>query len=153
MSQEQFSFDQLPDILIQDPLHECAYLLPASDMNAYQTGPETWTQLDTGTVTFVIPDKDFVEEVPPFNQSLDQTPQVLIQYPQGHVSYYLTFEQLQRYRTEQPTQKGVGYGISFILPRGVELIEELPALRRSSLQSQEVGMPVLPESERLIRKQ
>ena len=132
------AFEQLPDVLIQDPANACAYLISADDLEAYKATPETWDHMGPDTVTFVIPDSDFVEELPPFVQTSDANPAVLIQYPRGNRAYLLTFDQLQAYRIPQPkTHDDAKYGISFIIPRGTELIEELPPLRRSLLQNQE----------------
>ena len=130
------TFEVLPDILIQDPVRECAYLLPASVMDVHRASKNTWEQVEYGTVTFVIPDENFIEEVPPFNSCPDENPSVLIQYPHGEASYFLTFDQLQHYKTDKPVEHGE-YGISFVIPLSVELIEELPAVMRGLLQSSE----------------
>lgn len=130
-------FEQLPDILIQDPVNQCSYLLIADEMDKYEVNSSTWTQLDSNVVTFSIPSAEEVHEIPPFNSASDQEPSILIQYPDGETSYLLTHEQLQEFITEQPTEKA-GYGISFVIPMGMEMIEELPAMMKSMLQSTEV---------------
>ncbi|WP_026730845.1 hypothetical protein [Fischerella sp. PCC 9605] len=129
-------FEQLPDVLIQDPIRKRAYLLPAEQMDAYKVGSETWSQLDTTVVTFSIPGAEQMVEVPSYNSVPNQEPSVLIQYPDGKASYFLTYEQLQQFIIEQPTEKE-GYGISFVIPMGMEMIEELPAMMKSMLQSSE----------------
>jgi hypothetical protein len=138
-------FEQLPDMLIQDPIRKCAYLLPADQMGAYQVSAETWSQLDTSVVTFTLPGVEDVVEVPSYNSVPSQEPSVLIQYPDGKASYFLTYEQLQQFITEMPIEK-VSYGISFVIPMGMEMIEELPAMMKSMLQSGEAAAATFYES-------
>ena len=95
----------------------------------------TWGQLDDSTVTFVIPDGDLIDEVPPSLRTPELTPSVLIRYTRAEKSYFLTNDDLQRFRVVQPMDAFDPESISFILPRGTELIEELPLLRRALLQS------------------
>jgi hypothetical protein len=135
-SSQSVVFQALPDILIQDPERECAYFLLASQLETHRTSKEIWERVGFGTVTFVIPDENFIEEVPPFNSCPDENPSVLIQYPHGETAYFLDFEQLQSYKVTQPLES-VEYGISFVIPISVELIEELPAVMRALLQSGE----------------
>jgi hypothetical protein len=130
------AFSALPEILIQDPIHECAYHIPTDRLREYQTGPEVWAQLTPDTVTFVVPGVADIEEVPPFFASPDNEPSVLIQFPTDESSYLLSWEELQKFQIAQPTQYWDGFdGVSFVLPRGLELIEQLPAVRRAFLQS------------------
>ena len=130
------TFSTLPDILIQDPLHECAYHIPAARLADYHTGPDVWAQLTSDAVVFVIPGADEIEEVPPFFASSGNEPSVLVQFPAGSSSYLLSWEDLQTFQIEQPTEYWEGFdGVSFVLPRGMELIEQLPAVRRAMLQS------------------
>lgn len=121
------------DVLVQDPSNACAYLLPPGELQQFEVGPKTWSRVTPATVTFVIPNGSLVDEVPPFVQAPDGRPSVLIQYPSGQRAYFLDFDQLQRYRIEQPNEKS-GYGISFVIPRGTELVEELPGLMVAILQ-------------------
>jgi len=137
-------FEQLPDVLIQDPIRKRAYLLPADQMDAYQVGPETWSQLEPSVVTFTLPGVEEVVEVPSYNSAPSQEPSVLIQYPDGKASYFLTYEQLQQFIIEQPNEKK-GYGISFVIPMGMEMIEELPAMMKSMLQSGEKAVATFYE--------
>lgn len=131
--------NELPDVLIQNPARSCAYLIPAAELSEYRTTPETLSQLTPSTITFVIPDESFVEEVPPFRRQPNAELSVLIQDPRRNAAYILTQEQLERYRCEQPKEGSLDYGISFAIPYGMELIQELPALRQSLLQNQESG--------------
>ncbi|MBV9141504.1 MAG: hypothetical protein JO115_11400 [Pseudonocardiales bacterium] len=98
--------------------------------------------IDGGTVTFVIPGGDAVEEMPPFRQQADLDPSVLIQHQAAGKAYHLTFDQLQTYRTAESVAGR--YGISFVIPHSTELIEELPALRAALLQTQEAGTKPSP---------
>jgi hypothetical protein len=130
------TFATLPEILIQDPIHECSYHIPAARLSEYRTGPDAWTQLTPETVTFVIPGTEAIEEVPPFVASADNEPSVLIQFPTDQSSYLLSWDELQQFQIDQPTEYWDGFeGVSFVMPRGMELIEQLPALRRAALQS------------------
>jgi len=131
-------FTQLPDVLVQDPARDCCYLIPAAELARFETGPETWAGVDGGTVTFVIPGGDTIEEMPPFRQVADLEPSVLIQHRAGEKSYHLDFTALQAYRINGPGV-GLNYGISFVIPQSTELFEELPSLRASLLQTQESG--------------
>jgi hypothetical protein len=129
-------FEDLPNVLIQDPARECFYYIPAEDLRKFEAGPDTWTQVNTGTVVFLIPDGDLVEEVPPFIRPGESRPSVLIQYRRGEAAYFLTFEQLNQFATEWgSTEIPDEHVISFIMPIGQELIEQLPELRRALLQT------------------
>jgi hypothetical protein len=130
------SFSALPDILIQDPVHECAYHIPSDSLRKYRTGPDVWERLTPETVTFVVPGESDIEEIPPFSASPDNQPSVLIQFPADESSYLLSWTELQEFQIAQPTEYWDGFdGLSFVLPRGMELIEQLPAMRRALLQS------------------
>lgn len=128
------------DILIQDPLNECSYLVPAEALKNHEVSEEIWTELTPNTVTFVIPDGDIVETAPPANRSPEGRPDVLIQHPGADGAYFLTYEDLLDHRLDINPGEALQYGISFSIPYGYELIEELSPLRRSLLQSGEVGV-------------
>lgn len=132
-------FSTLPDVLIQDPVRHCSYLIPAVAMQSYRVQPEDYLKMGSESVTFVIPDDDLVEEVPPFLRNSEAVPSVLIQHPAGATSYFLTFEQLQLFKCSEDTIPP--YGIAFVMPVGMELIEELPPLMHASLQSGESCVP------------
>ena len=128
-------FATLPNVLIQDPARGCAYYIPAKELGAFEATPETWGRIDDSTVTFVIPNGGLVDEVPPYLRNPELHPSVLIRFGQYEGSYFLSFDELQRFRTAQPRESLDDNQISFIVPAGTELIEELPALRRAMLQS------------------
>lgn len=129
-------FDTLPNILIQDPARGTAYFVKAEELAEFRTTPATWARLNDTTVSFVIPDGEVIDEVPSFLRVPEVEPSVLIRYSRSQSSYFLTFEDLQRFAVTQPTDSlHTSDSISFIVPRGTELIEELPALRRALLQS------------------
>lgn len=109
-------FPELPDVLIQHPRIDRSYLIPASALRQHQSGPDDLLRIGPDTVTFVIPDEEFIEEVPPFLRIPTDSPSVLIQYPTGRQAFYLTSAQLATYTVDQPRERGVGYGISFIIP-------------------------------------
>lgn len=129
-------FAELPNVLIQDPARDRAYFIKSEELAEFRTTPATWSQLNDTTVTFVIPDGEVIDEVPSFLRTPEVEPSVLIRYSRSRSSYFLTFEDLQRFAVTQPTNSlNVDDSISFIVPRGTELIEEMPALRRALLQS------------------
>lgn len=129
-------FDTLPDILIQDPARGRAYFVKAEKLAEFRTTPATWARLNDTTVSFIIPDGEVIDEVPSFLRTPEAEPSVLIRHSRSQSSYFLAFEDLQRFTVTQPTESLNAAGsISFIVPRSTELIEELPALRRALLQS------------------
>lgn len=128
-------FSTLPNVLIQDPARACAYYMPAPSLAKHEVTPETWAKVNEGTVTFVIPNGELIDEVPPYLRNPELQPSVLIRFGQGQSSYFLTFDELQAYRLPQLECAASDNQISFIVPRGTELIEELPALRKALLQS------------------
>jgi hypothetical protein len=129
------SFPVLPNVLVQDPARGCAYYIPAVQLADFESTVATWNRLDDTTVTFVIPDSDLIDEVPPSLRAPELNPSILIRYMRGQKAYFLTHEDLQRFRVSQPTEPFDPESISFIMPRGTELIEELPLMRRALLQS------------------
>lgn len=136
LNEHRRTFDTLPNVLIQDPARGRAYYIRSDDLAEFRTTPETWTQLNDTTVTFVIPDGEVIDEVPSFLRAPELEPSVLIRYVRGRSSFFLTFEELQRFSIEQPTESiNTTDSVSFVVPRGTELIEELPSLRRALLQS------------------
>jgi hypothetical protein len=135
LNEHRRRFESLPTVLIQDPARVCAYCIGPDRLAAFATTPATWARLDDSTVTFVIPDGDVIDEVPSFLRVPELRPSVLIRYARGRVSFFLSNEELQSFRIEQPQASLGDDTISFIIPKGTELIEELPALRRALLQS------------------
>ena len=129
-------FESLPNVLIQDPVRSCAYYIPCDAMESFQASPDTWLHMDESTVTFTIPDGEEVDEIPPFLRDPGLKPSVLLRYSRGKTAYLISFEALQPFRIDQPTQAGDDNNIiSFILPRSMELVEELPGLTRALLQA------------------
>ena len=128
----------LPDVLIQDPYNDRAFMLRASDLGKYTNTAHSWSSIGPNTVTFVIPDEDGLEEIPPFSQSATESPDVLIQWPKGRMSFHIEYRELENYEIPLEDSKAAGYGISFVIPRGTELIDSLPALRAAILQSGEL---------------
>ncbi len=127
------------DVFIQDPVRECAYYVSCTNLSRFRADSNTWPQIDAGTVTFVIPGADLVHETPPFRQSGDVLPSVLIQDPINNVSYFLSFNDLQEFRVDHPVDP-TSFDVSFRIPQSLELIEELPAMQRAELQTNEVDV-------------
>lgn len=128
-------FHYLPNVLVQDPQRECAYYIKAEYLSAYETDKETWPRLNDGTVTFVIPNGEIVDEVPPYLRNPEAETSVLLKYFHGKTSYFMSLSDLEKFCIEQPKTYFDDKSISFILPRGTELVEEIPGLRRALLQS------------------
>jgi len=131
------AFTEMPDVLIQDPIRHRWFLVPGSKFESFRTSPNTWQDLGPNTVTFVIPDDEVVGEIPPFVQATDALPDVLVHWPRGNKSYLISYKDLQGFEVAAGAEKDVSYGISFLIPRGTELIDELPPLRAALLQSGE----------------
>lgn len=129
-------FEDIPDVLIQDPARGCAYHIPRDRLESFTAGPDIWAKVGPGTVTFAIPSGDVLEDVPPFMQNADIEPSVLIQFPKQQKSFFLEYAELVSFKIPQPDRYPDGFeGISFVIPRGLEFIEQLPAVRRATLQS------------------
>jgi len=90
-------FDTLPNVLIQDPARGRAYYIKAEELAGFRTTPATWARLNDATVSFVIPDGEMIDEVPSFLRVPEVDPSVLIRYSRLRSSYFLTFEDLQRF--------------------------------------------------------
>ena len=132
---------QLSDIdtvLIQDPRAGRAYLLSLSDISRYEMSPDNLTSIDEGVVIFSIPTDILVETTPPFNATGAERPAILIQHEAAGKSYLLQYDALQSYAIDQPTDPG-GYDVSFIIPRGNELLDKLQPLPLALLQSGEAS--------------
>ena len=128
-------FDELPIVMIQDPQRQCIFFIPAEELKKFKATTETWTKLNSGTVTFVIPNGELFEEVPPFINPGETEPSVLIQYRKDQTDYFLIYDQLEAYKVKLDHHFKEDNLISFIIPIGWELIEELPSVRRALLQS------------------
>lgn len=127
----------LPDVLIQHPTRRANYLIPGERLTDFAVGADTWSRFGPDTVTFVIPDEaHLVEEIPPVLREPAAEPAIHIQHPAREAAYLLAADQLTEFRIDRAPDE-VEYGISFIVPVGLELIEEMPALMRGLLQSQE----------------
>lgn len=130
-------FETVPDILVQDPVRDRWFLVPGTGLSKYETSVSSWDAIGPNTVTFVIPDESVFSEVPPFTQGTDDLPSVLIQWPKGKASFLMDYDDLTKFEVEERRTAKLNYGISFIIPRGTELIDELPTLRAALLQSGE----------------
>ncbi len=128
-------FETLPDVLIQHPAKACAYLIPATELIKFKARSNDFVQLGSDTVTFSISGEELLDEVPPFNQDASNEPNVLIRYLKDRTAYFLSFSQLEQYRVSQPETPFGDHYISFIMPGGMELVQEIPFLKRGLLQS------------------
>lgn len=131
-------FTKLPSVLIQDPKTRSQYFIPQKDLFEHEVSEKTWAKIGPETVTFVIPDPEYVTEVPPFLRSLARKPSVLIQWPRGNKAFFLSSAVLRRYKSKKRRRYG-DYGISFLLPIGLEFVEELPIMIQALLQASEAS--------------
>lgn len=126
---------KVPDVLVQHPTKQESYLIPGERLTEFAVGPETWSSFGSDVVTFVIADEaDLLEEIPPVTREPGADLTLHIQDPVRESAYFLTSEQLAEFKAEGEIGD---YDISFVVPVGLELIEEMPALMRGLLQSSE----------------
>jgi hypothetical protein len=128
------AFDRMPAVLIQHPTKGCAYYLSEADISLFSTTAESLAGLRAGTVTFTISD-ELVDEVPPFNLDPANEPDVLIRFAKDRTSYLVSAAELERFRVDQPRSSFGDHYVSFIIPSGLELVEEIPLLKKGLLQS------------------
>lgn len=128
-------FTSLPSVLIQHPTRGCAYFIPELDLLKYKADAKAFAKLRSGTVTFVIAGEEIVDELPAFNQDPSNQPDVMIRFPHDRTSYLVPFAELEKYQVDQPTTSFGDHYISFIVPGGMELVEEIPLLKKGLLQS------------------
>ena len=131
------SYSEIPDVLIQSPATNSAYLVPADELARFEVAATDWQKMSLNTVTFTLPEAGLIEKVPPFKQANDEFPDVLIQWHSARKSFLILADQLAKYEVPVGRERGEGYDVSFIIPRGTELIELLPSLQGSMLQSGE----------------
>ncbi len=63
-------FAALPDVLIQDPASGAAFFVTATQLQAkHKFDADDLQRVNGGTVTFVVPDEDFLQDAPPFKAS------------------------------------------------------------------------------------
>ena len=131
-------FKQMPSVLIQNPAVAETYLIPADAFSQFKMTPDRLSLVDDGVVTFTIPDDEFVEVTPPFNSTHSPNPWVMVQFLATRESFLLSPADLRAYSVDQPNDYG-GYGISFAIPSGNEMIEDLTPVMYAKLQSGEGG--------------
>lgn len=136
-SMESNNISKTPTILIQDPRNSRCYLLDAVDLNSYLLTKEKLMSLNAETITFVVPEDNLLDLTPPFSKNFTNTPSIIIQHHSQEKSYFIPTEELVKYLVQQPESLQDGYDVSFILPHGTELIEELPEMMKGLLQSGE----------------
>lgn len=127
------AFVELPDILIQDSKNAIYYFIPSAKLSLLQT--ESIEQREN-IITFSIPNGDLIEEVNDFPIT-NEISSVLINDPRWNMQYLITYEDLKKYeiKTFEEVSKIIDNCLSFIIPTGDELIEDVPNLSPSMLQS------------------
>lgn len=128
-------FESVPSVLIQHPSQTCAYLIPSTKLAKHRASAGDFARLRPGTVTFSIGGDELVDDLPAFNQDPDDHPDVLIRFTPDRTAYLLKYGDLESYKVAQPDMSPGEDFVSFIIPAGMELIEEIPLLKRGLLQS------------------
>ena len=134
------SYDSTPDILIQHTAKERAFYIPASQLERFHVGRDSWDKIGAETVVFTVPDTQFIEPVPPFLRLPSDTPHVLIQHARANAAYLLSYADLQEFDITGKNAALHPSRVSFSVPFGTELIERLPAAVNAMLQSGESAM-------------
>lgn len=129
-------FNKLPDVLIQDSKTLKAYLVPASKLKTYSTDSKKIGSLPQNTVTFLIPDEDYIGEIP--IAFAYEKPSVLIQFPKEKSSYYLSNNDMKKYEVSLPDKLPEDC-LSFVIPSGDDFMEDVPDMSPAMLQSNEVN--------------
>lgn len=134
-------FEKTPTVLIQDPTRALDYIVTGEQLlEKYPVDATTWESFPDNTVTFRIPTGgDLFEDIPPYVRDADTRPSVLIQDPARENAFFISSEDLDQYAVDPSTVTSESYGISFIMPIGMELIEELPEVMKGPLQAGESG--------------
>ena len=122
------SFDELPDVIIEDPIHLRTFFIPHKKLVHFEASPALLKQVDTGTVTFVIPDQDSLNEIQPFVETSDGVSSFLIQFRKTKTAYFITYDQLLDFSAESSIAQNDNV-IRFIIPFGLESVEDLPTIR------------------------
>lgn len=128
-------FTALPSVLIQHPTRGCAYYVSDTDLKKYKADAQAFASLRSGTVTFVIAGEELIDELPTFNQDSTDQPDILVRFPHDRTAYLVPFSELEQYKTSQPDSSFGDHYVSFIIPNGMELVEEIPLLKKGLLQS------------------
>lgn len=120
----------LPNVLILDPIRESTYYIPASELMKFRAAFDTPDIPGGDTVTFYIQQEHTFEVTQPFCSPDATNPSVLIQNRRDNASYFLSHESLQPFRVELPFALPNESSISFTIPIGGEIIQELSTIRR-----------------------
>jgi hypothetical protein len=147
-------FDETPSVLIQDPTRGSNFILSAEQLREHAVNASTWDAFPENTVTFRIPVAgDLFEDIPPYVRDADSRPSVLIQDPAREIAFFIDSKDLDRYLVDSAPVTPESYGISFIMPVGMELIEELPEVMKGPLQAGEGGFRKLQWAVELAAEQ
>lgn len=134
-------FEKLPDVLIQDAKELTAYYIKASQLQKFSTKGSDLGALSQNTVTFLIPDENYIGEVP--IAFAHENPSVLIQFPKGKTSFFVENHKLAEF--EVPLLNEIPDNcLCFILPNGDDFMEDIPDMSPAMLQSNENPNPIGP---------
>lgn len=132
-AENEFFNAELPDVLIQDSKNAISYFIPADQLSKFETKS---IEHEEDLLTFLIPNGDLIDDVNEFS-SHSENSSVLIKHPAGEANYLITQNNLKKFelRTFEEMTKIVDNCVSFIIPAGDELLEDIPNLAPSMLQS------------------
>jgi len=127
------AFVELPDVLIQDSKNAISYFIPSAKLCSFEIKS---IEQRENIITFSIPNGDLIDEVNDFPIT-NEISSVLINDPRRNIQYLITNEELKRFeiKTFEEMSQIVDNCLSFIIPTGDELIEDVPNLSPSMLQN------------------
>lgn len=133
MSKNATIHQELPDVLIQDSKNSTSYFISSEDLQTFKVSNSQ--DLTENTMTFVIPDENYLDEVE-FNQT-SQDPSVLIKFSRGNSQYLLNSAELEKYKVKsfEDMSRLTDQCITFIIPTGNEFLEDIPNMSPAMLQS------------------
>lgn len=125
----------LPSILIQHPACGAAYYIPEEHLEVFEVSGASLLSIGPETVTFSVAEDDVIEDMPAFNQTESVKPDVLVRFPARKRAFFIPSNKLQEFKIDQPKASFGDHYISFIMPAGMEMVDEIPLYKRGMLQS------------------
>lgn len=108
---------RIPNIVIEDRARRSAYYIPAERIEDFRAGAHVWSKVNGRTVTFNIPSENPIDELPPYMQTPESNPSILIRHPAGKAAYFLTYDQLQAFIVEASVDSNTANALRFAIPR------------------------------------
>ncbi len=128
----QVHYNELPNVLIQDSANVSPYYFKSGELKKFEVNSLEDTE---NTVTFLIPNGDLFDEVSP--QTFEENPSILIKFPKDNSQYLIPNNKLIDYKIESFDEMASisNECLTFIIPRGDELLEDIPNMSPAMLQS------------------